>query len=412
MGRFYETARFQHGPDFSRKLPYEELIQAAKMQSDIIKKYREEPVKFLESLDLDVSPGHSTRLNKINKEYSDRVDTIVNGIQSDRLNAHKYKSEVNNLRNEISKNLISGELKAMQDYYTGYKENKDLIKTNFAKNPLLFKHYTDKLDNQVTNSVYNPEMSSFGEIEPLTMYKDVTQPEIDAWTKNRLDSVKETFKGKIPAEVESIDELTRLIRAGDIKGVTYKQLADHLSGTIPQEFINSFQQTADAQGIEVDESLFQNKETGEFDLSTKTGRLLHSIASGGTYAKNEYKYYKENPKSASITGKSSTTTTTDSKGSNIKQKDLDKTRSDLKVQVDKIINEYGSGSKDIPQQKIFTLTVNNESIPIDYIRQEHKHYIIIKNKKFDLDADADVDYIIGLLTSARKNAHLKSHSVK
>ncbi len=291
MGRFTEIALPQNFIDYSRKLPEELLYKAAQ---DLDKKIAETDALAAginKLFDIKIAPSQQSQedYKRITSSYIKEKNEINDAAMKDPSNIAQHNARIKQLASKISDDATAGQLKALKEQGEQYWGNVAAKQTVYKDNPELFNLWKKDYDVNLTNKQYNTDLNTYGGIEEPMMYANVDPKEMQDWASKQITTM---------SKFENANEMNvrRLLSGAtsDLVGVTgqdrktAERLKEMFRGSVPQEFVNSFNQYNRATsyidpttGQTIDESKYWDSSTNSFNKTTRLGRALDAAVIQG-----------------------------------------------------------------------------------------------------------------------------------
>lgn len=291
MGRFTEIALPKDFIDYSRKLPEALLYKAAQ---DLDKKAAETDALSAginKLFDIKLAPSQQSQedYKRITSSYIKEKNEINDAAMKDPSNIAQHNARIKQLASKISDDATAGQLKALKEQGEQYWGNIAAKQTIYKDNPELFNLYKKDYDTGFTNSMYNSDLLKYGNVEEPMMYANVDPKEMQDWASKQITTM---------SKFENANEMNvrRLLSGAtsDLVGVTgqdrktAERLKEMFRGSVPQEFVNSFNQYNRATGYidpttgqTIDESKYWDSSTNSFNKTTRLGRALDAAVIQG-----------------------------------------------------------------------------------------------------------------------------------
>ena len=291
MGRFTEIALPKDFIDYSRKLPEALLYKAAQ---DLDKKAAETDTLSAginKLFDIKLAPSQQSQedYKRITSSYIKEKNEINDAAMKDPSNIAQHNARIKQLASKISDDATAGQLKALKEQGEQYWGNIAAKQTIYKDNPELFNLYKKDYDAGFTNSTYNTDLIKYGNVEEPMMYANVDPKEMQDWASKQITTM---------SKFENANEMNvrRLLSGAtsDLVGVTgqdrktAERLKEMFRGSVPQEFVNSFNQYNRATGYidpttgqTIDESKYWDSSTNSFNKTTRLGRALDAAVIQG-----------------------------------------------------------------------------------------------------------------------------------
>jgi len=137
MARFYQTDKPIFVEDFTFRPPYELMDRALQVQQQGLDGTVNTAAMF-KNIDVSYIPDQQEReyVEKVLQGYSDRADNLVSKIQKDPMNWKRYSSELNNLRNQLTKDWQTGDIARIQTNAKNYADHWKRIDST-VKDPVM-----------------------------------------------------------------------------------------------------------------------------------------------------------------------------------------------------------------------------------------------------------------------------------
>ena len=319
MGRFTRIAQYENPIDYSAKLPEALLYKAAE---DLNKKADETDAllgNVNKLLNIKVAPSVEAQTDYKNTtdEFIQAKNEIINDMEKNPDAMHSHNFKVKKLANQIADSYSSGKLKALKEQGDSYWASLDAAKTTYKDEPELFNLYKSEFDKKIATQKYNPDLNTYGTVENPTMYQNFKPKDVQNWVSTAVKDIA------VKENIADIDARRLLnTKAQDVYALSEKdritrdKIIRSLSGAVPQEFVNSFNQYNRATGynypdstVPVDES--QYFINGSFNPATRLGRLLESAVSAAEQEKSTITNVNKPQPAASSSSGSGTQNETD-----------------------------------------------------------------------------------------------------
>ncbi len=286
MGRFTEIALPKDFIDYSRKLPEALLYKAAQ---DLDKKIAETDALSAginKLFDIKLAPSQQSQedYKRITSSYIKEKNEINDAAMKDPSNIAQHNARIKQLASKISDDATAGQLKALKEQGEEYWGSVAAKQQVYKDTPELFNWWKKNKDINLTNAAYNTDLGTYGTIAEPTMYANVTPEEAQKWLSAEIAAT---------SKFENANEMTvrRLVSGAtsNLVGVTgqdrkaAERITEILKNSVPQEYINSFNQYNNATGYidpttgkVIDESAYWDHSGKTFNKTTRLGRALHA----------------------------------------------------------------------------------------------------------------------------------------
>lgn len=279
MGRFFRTSKVQ-GIDFVDEGNAQYAQDVLLKISDRKEKNLDEMSKLLDILPIDSTDASKGKLESINQNYNSEIDNITKDLVSGKISNSEASKRIREQQRSLKTSMQTGELKAINDNASEYKENVASIKEQFKNAPHVMQYRLKQLKENSGKVKYDKDLGTYTPLEKPEMYKHYTGKEISDALDTALKNVKGGFKEFLPESVKSIDDVHKLYRRGQIDEIKYKDIVESVANQLPEDIFNSVQQESDSKYKGIDESQIFN-EDGSINRNTTLGRMIHGKAKAG-----------------------------------------------------------------------------------------------------------------------------------
>ncbi len=291
MGRFTEIALPKDFIDYSRKLPEALLYKAAQ---DLDKKAAETDTLSAginKLFDIKLAPSQQSQedYKRITSSYIKEKNEINDAAMKDPSNIAQHNARIKQLASKISDDATAGQLKALKEQGEQYWGNIAAKQTIYKDNPELFNLYKKDYDAGFTNSTYNTDLIKYGNVEEPMMYANVDPKEMQDWASKQITTMSK-FENANEMNVRRLlsGATSNLVGITGQDRKTAERLKEMFRGSVPQEFVNSFNQYNRATGYidpttgqPIDESKYWDSSTNSFNKTTRLGRALDAAVIQG-----------------------------------------------------------------------------------------------------------------------------------